>query len=67
MTSQRRQVGDVALFGGDLDVFCRKYGRELRQQHPSDLMSGGDVPRAGTSRRRTTNHSGVVAVTPSRP
>ena len=37
-------------------------GRELRQQHPSDLLSG-----AGTSRRRTTNHEGVVAETPDRP
>ena len=26
-------------------------GRELRQQHPSDLLSGGDVPRAALSGR----------------
>ena len=31
-----------------------------------DLLSGGDVPRAQLEGRprRTTNHSGVVAVTP---
>ena len=26
-------------------------GRELRQQHPRDLLSGGDVPRAALSGR----------------
>ena len=26
-------------------------GREFRQQHPRDLLSGGDVPRAALSGR----------------
>ena len=37
-------------------------GRELRQQHPSDLLSA-----LSGHPRRTTNHEGVVAVTPDRP
>ena len=38
-------------------------GKELRQQHPSDLLS-----YAGKSREHswTTNHKGVVAITPNR-
>ena len=50
----------IYIFKGLITV-----GRELRQQHPSDLLSG-----AGTLEgrpRRTTNHEGVVAVTPDRP
>ena len=31
----------VMIYSGLITV-----GRELRQQHPSDLLSGGDVPRA---------------------
>ena len=36
-------------------------GRELRQQHPSDLLSDEGRPC------RTTNHEGFVAITPDRP
>ena len=57
MTHRRSCTFINNLFKGLITV-----GRELRQQHPSDLLSG-----AGTSRRRTTNHSGVVVVTPTRP
>ena len=45
-------------------------GRELRQQHPKwFVVRRRDVPRAQLEGRprRTTNHEGVVAVTPDRP
>ena len=47
-------IGSTILFKGLITV-----RRELRQQHPSDLLSGRP--------RWTTYHEGVVAVTPSRP
>ena len=43
-------------------------GRELRQQHPSDLVSGAGTARQCRPQPRwTTNQSGVVVVTPDQP
>ena len=87
VTSQWRQVGDVALFGGDFEriffvntcnitLFSRviigiDHGRSgVTATTPSWFVVRRGRPSScalGTSRHRTTNHLGVVAVTPSRP